>query len=135
MITNQFISPHPLLKPFVSNYILSTSHGLNTTFSSHWAASNEISLIFYLGNQPHHKHTNDDSILSGKKNCIVGLLTKYNGVIEFNGMYHTFIIQFELNGINKLFGIPMPEFTDKIFNAENVFGKKAGELHDQLSNS
>lgn len=124
MITNQFISPHALLKPFISNYILATSNGLNTAFGSHWAASNEISFIFYLGNQPEHKNNHGDSILSDKRNCFVGLLTRYNGVVDFKGKYHTFIIQFELNGINKIFGLPMFQFTDKIYSVEDVLGKK-----------
>lgn len=135
MITNQFISPHPLLKPFVSSYILSTSHGLNTTFSSHWAASNEISLIFYLDNQPEHKNNPGDANLSGKRNGFIGLSTRYNGVLDFKGRYHTFIIQFELSGINRLFGMPMVQFTDKIYAAADVFGKRTDELHDQLANA
>jgi AraC-like DNA-binding protein len=135
MITNQFISPHSLLRPFVSNYILATSNGLNTTFSSYWAASNEVCFIFYLANQPNHKNDHVDSILSGKRNCFVGLLTRYNGVVDFNGKYHTFIIQFELNGVNKIFGLSMVQFTDKIYSVEDVFGKKMSELHDQLLNA
>ena len=135
MITNKFISPHPLLKPFISNYILSTSNGLNTTFSSHWAASNESSFIFYLGNQPDHKTNHGDSILSGKHNCLAGLLTRYNGVVDFNGKYHTFIIQFELHGINKIFGLPMLQFRNRIYAIEDVLGKKTNELHDQLLNA
>ena len=135
MITNQFISPHSLLKPFVSNYILATSNGLNTTFSSHWAASNEVCFIFYLANQPNQKNNNVDSILSDKRNCFVGLLTRYNGVVDFKGKYHTFIIQFELNGINKIFGLPMFQFVDKVYPAEDVFGKKMSALHDQLLNA
>lgn len=135
MITNQFISPHSLLQPFVSNYILATSNGLDIAFTSHWAASNEVCFTFYLANQPNHKNNNEDSILSGKPNCFVGLLTQYNGVIDFKGKYHTFIIQFELNGVNKIFGLPMYQFADKIYPAEHVFGKKINELHDQLLNA
>src|SRR5688572_29646778 len=135
MITNLFISPDPLLKPFVSNYVLSTSRGINTSFSSHWAASNEISFIFYLGDLPDHKNSHGDTMLNGKRNCFVGLSTRYNGVIDFCGVSHTFIIQFELNGINKIFGLPMPQFTNNIYCAEDVFGKKVKELHEQLANA
>lgn len=135
MITNQFISPHPLLKTFVSNYTLATSGKLNASFTSHWAASNEVSFVFFLADRPNHKICNSESKLSCKRNCVIGLLTRYNGIIDFEGKYHTFMIQFELNGINKLFGLPMVDFTDKIFALEDVLDQKINDLQHQLLNA
>jgi len=136
LLTNYFIPPHPSLSTFVDNYILSTSGNDSITFKGYWPASNETSLIFYMRDSTHH-HQNDHSasILPGKKNCVVGLLTRCNGIVNFTGKYHTFIIQFKANGFNKIFRLPMYEFTDKIFVTEDVFGKQAKYLYQQLLNA
>src|SRR5215210_3812792 len=107
MITNFFISPHPSLRTFVDTYILSTWNGEHVSFSGYWPASNETSLIFYMADQLSHLVEYKNSVLSGKKNCVVGLLTRHNGIGYFNGTYHTFIIQFKANGFHKIFCIPM----------------------------
>ena len=135
MITNQFILPNPLLKPFVSNYLLATSHGQDLNFSSQWAASNEICFMFFLRDRVRHKNNQTEAALTGKRNCCIGPLTHYNGILDFTGAYHTFIILFEMNGINKLFGIPMSSFTNRIYIVEEVLGNKMKELHEQLLNA
>jgi AraC-like DNA-binding protein len=135
MITNQFIAPNQLLQPFVSNYLLATSHDQHLSFSSQWAASNEICFLFFLRDWPEHRNNQAGADLSGKRNGCVGQLTHYNGILDFTGRYKTFVILFELNGINKLFGIPMSLFTNRIYTAEDVFGNKMKQLHEQLLNA
>ena len=66
---------------------------------------------------------------------MIGLLTRPNGIVHFTGKYHTFMIQFKANGFNKIFRIPMFEFTDKIFTTEDVFGRQTNDLHEQLLNA
>ena len=101
-----------------------------------WAASNETSLSFYLADKLQtHINKHKDSILANKANSVVGLLTRHNGLVNFTGRYHTFTIQFKANGFNKIFRMPMYESTDKIFTAEDVFGKQTNELHEQLRNT
>ena len=85
MITNQFILPNPLLKPFVSNYLLATSHGQDLNFSSQWAASNEICFMFFLRDRVRHKNNQTEAALTGKRNCCIGPLTRYNGILDFTG--------------------------------------------------
>jgi AraC-like DNA-binding protein len=133
LITNYFIPPHLASSPFVVNYILSTSENEIVTFSGNWAASNETSIIFHLQDHPSvhlFKHRNAD--FSHKRDCIVGVLTESNGIIYFNGRYHTFMIQFKANGFYKIFGIPSPEVTNKVFCSDDVFGNITHSLHEQL---
>jgi AraC-like DNA-binding protein len=132
MITNYFIPPHPTLELFVDNYILSTSDNKHVTFKSLWPASNEVSLIFHLADQPEHV-TNDRS-LQNKDSCIIGLLPNFNGIISFSGTYHRFVIQFKPNGFYKIFQIPFSEFTNKIVCLDEVFGRSAILLRQQLIN-
>jgi AraC-like DNA-binding protein len=136
LITNFSITPHPSLQQFVDNYILSTSHGKKITLKSTWPASNETSLIFYMSDQPYH-YSNEGtaSPLQNERGCIVGLLSHCNGVVSFNGVYHTFIIQFKANGFNKLFRMPVAGFVNKLYYLDEVFGRKAKELNEALQNA
>ena len=136
LLKNYFISPHNSLASFIDDYILCTSENKIITFNGSWPASNETSLVFYLADNPQtHINGYKDSILANKTNCLVGLLTRHNGLVNFTGKYHTFLIQFKANGFNKIFRMPMYEFTDRIFTAEEVFGKQTNELHEQLLNA
>lgn len=133
MITNYFIPPHPSLQAFADTYILSTSGGEKITLRGAWPASNETSLIFYMADRPSH-HTCEGVIspLQNEHGCIVGLLSQYNGLVSFEGIYHTFIIQFKANGFNKLFRLPVAEFVNKLYYLDDVFGKEARNLNEEL---
>ncbi len=136
MITNYFIPPHPLLQPFVDDYVLSTSEGKKITINGSWPASNETSLVFYMADQPSHLTGGGAvSSLLNKHGCIVGLLSHSNGIVSFRGKYHTFIIQFKANGFNKLFRMPVAEFVNQIFYLDDVFGKATGNLNEELQNA
>lgn len=135
-MTNYFILPHPSLQPFVDNYILCTSENEIISFNGHWPASNETSLVFYLADQPaSHINANKDAVIEKKNNCIIGLLTHYNGVVNFEGCYHTFMIQFRANGFNKVINIPITEFVNKIHAVNDVFGSRTKVLDEQLMNA
>ena len=133
LITNFFISPNPYLQSFADNYILSTSNGEKITISGAWPASNEMSLVFYMSDLPSH-HTCEGVIspLKNEHGCVVGLLSQYNGLVSFEGIYHTFIIQFKANGFNKLFRLPVADFVNKLYYLDDVFGKEARNLNEQL---
>lgn len=136
MLTTYFISPHPLLQDFVDTYFLSTSENNIVTFDGYWPATNESNLVFYMGDSPQHDNADHpDSELSHKKNYLIGLLTRSNGYARFTGRLHTFVIQFKANGINKIFRLPMNQFTDKIYTTEDVFGNSVKDLHEQLRES
>ena len=106
------------------------------TFKSLWPASNEVSLIFHLADQPEHdaNDLNKSRSLQNKDSCIIGLLSNFNGIISFSGIYHRFIIQFKANGFYEIFRIPFSEFTNKIFCLEEVFGSSAMILQQELIN-
>ena len=136
MLKTYFITPHPLLRAFVDVYIRSTSGGHIVTFGGNWPASNESTLIFYRGDLPgHYDSPHPDCVLSGKENCLVGLLTGTNGRMKFEGRADTFMIQFKANGINKIFGMPANQIANRILTAQDVFGNGIRDLQDQLRES
>ncbi|HZW66913.1 MAG TPA: AraC family transcriptional regulator [Hanamia sp.] len=133
MLTNYFIKPHPALSAFVDNYILSTSGEDTYSFHSYWPASNKTAIAFYLGDKPQHQTVNENSPTFGdKRNCIVGSSTGPGGIISFSGRFHTFLIDFNANGINRLFGLAMHEFADEIFTLGDVLGNGVASLEEQL---
>jgi len=133
VITNYIIPPHLMLQPFVDNYLFSTSHGERIVLDSTWPASNETSLVFYMADQPfHYANIKTPSPLRYDRGCIVGLQTGCNGAVHFNGVYHTFIIQFKANGYNKLFNLPARELVNKLYNMDEVFGSAAKGLNEKL---
>ena len=135
MINNYCIYPSPVLQPFVNQYILATSEGKRVTYTSQWPAAYEVVMLFYLQDQPLHNTGFTESALSGKNNYVVGPVTHDNGTVYFDGIYHTFIIEFKPGGFNKLFRIPMTEITNKILCAEDVFGKIVKDFNEVLFNA
>jgi AraC-like DNA-binding protein len=136
VVTHHFILPHKSLSPFVNRYYLSKSDTINISFTSDWYASNETSLVYYLGDKPGlDKNLEVESYRTGSRDWLVGILSKYSGIVTFHGHYNIFAIQFRANGFSKLFGLPVSEFTNRIFPTIDVFGKNAGNLYEQLVNT
>lgn len=89
----------------------------------------------FLADKPQHTIESRGAVRSDKDHCVVGLQTKHNGTVQFRGRYHTFIIQFKINGFNKIFRIAANEFKDKIVSLAAVFGRKADDLYNELLNA
>lgn len=75
------------------------------------------------------------SPLQHERGCIIGLQSACNGIICFNGVFHTFIIQFKANGYNKLFRLPAKELVDKRYYMDDVFGNAAKTLNERLQHA
>ncbi|WP_018620800.1 helix-turn-helix domain-containing protein [Spirosoma luteum] len=133
MVNDYAIAPHAHLAHLVDQYVLSTSQGHNVTILGNWAASPETSLAFHLADQPQPIAANPDSQLYQKPNCLIGVLTQYNGQVNFQGIYHTFIIQFKANGFTSLLGIPASEVTNRVILGEDIWGARINEVQEQLS--
>jgi len=134
MITNFLIAPHPALVQFVDSYWFATSGNDRVTIEGTWPASNETSLVFYLSDKPDEK-LNGSPRQPDTNNWLVGILTRSNGNVSFHGNYKTFVIQFKANGFSKIFGQPVSEFTNRIYSTDEVFGKNASLLNEQLLNA
>lgn len=137
MITNYIIPPHTLLKPFISNYIFSTSFDKKVCFKTNWFASNENCIIFFL--EDTFMHFSSDVIKPGplhnKQNFVLSVLSNFNGEISFEGIFKRFIVQLKPDGLYKLSGIPATYFANKILSAEDIFNYDALYLHEQLKNT
>lgn len=134
-ITN--ISACSALVPFIRNYQLLEFNTDHLEFIKPWHAIPEISLTFFLEDKPigltneaTNYHINGSSDV-----WVQGLSTRFNGLMKFNGNYRIFIIQFMPNGFNRLFNLPLNEFTNKLVEVGTVFGNKITMLLEQLQNT
>ena len=75
------------------------------------------------------------SALQNKYGYLTGPLSQCNGIISFDGIYHTFIIQFKANGFFKLFRLQVSEFVDELYCIEDVLGNRSRYLNEALRNA
>lgn len=124
--------PHLALRPFVTNYVLATSHGKQVTYSSQWPASDDITWMFYLRDEPTHEGGRQNCSLANKRSYITGLITQHNGTVHFQGNYLMFLVKFKADGFNKISRILSSEITNRMIWAEEVFGNLSKTLYTQL---
>ena len=140
MNTNQIvskitdISPCALLAPYIRSYQLLELDTDHLDLFRPWYAIPEIYLIFFLADKPMVlKNDVADYHLGRSGDILVQCLTThFNGLMKFNGNYSTFIIQFMPNGFNRLFRLPLKEFTDKLVDVGGIFGSQISKLREQL---
>ena len=137
MLTTTLILPHPSLNDFISNYSLCTSGTANLNMSLPWFAHHDTSLCFFLGDTPVQiRNTNiDNPTESTNKVCLCGLMTHCKGTTTFKGNYKTFIIEFKLNGFNKMFGIPASKICNNTYPAIEVIGNEVKDIYEHLLNA
>jgi AraC-like DNA-binding protein len=66
---------------------------------------------------------------------IVGPCTHHGADLVLNGRFDVFTIQFQPAGFHQLFGVPMPEITDRAFDARSVLGRAVAELERKLADA
>ena len=134
MITTTEIAPAEVLAPYVKCY----SHREFDTYGANiikpWHASQDTNIIFFFKDVP---ATLTDKltgkILKSGKTCdTVGMSTKYNGDMTFNGKYSFLQIIFQPHGLYTLFNFSPLEIADKIVWSEDIFDSEIKLIHEKL---
>ena len=137
MVTLTHILPHLSLAGFVQFYQLLEFDTDGQELARPWHGSVDQHIVFFLKDKP--LYLRDDKrgyFVEGTHNiAVVGLATQFNGLMRFNGQYKCFLIQFAPTGLSKIFGLPSQEITNTIYAADELFGRAAKELLDQLQNA
>src|SRR6185437_7009147 len=134
MIVTSEIAPSPALAPFVHSYAYREFETNGADIIKPWHASHQSNIVFFIKALP-VKLTDlvTGKILKTGKSCdVVGLSTKCNGEMTFNGSYAFFQILFKPNGFHKIFSKPPNELTDKIVWSEDIFNTDIKLLHEQF---
>jgi AraC-like DNA-binding protein len=66
---------------------------------------------------------------------IVGPCTYRGADLVLNGRFDVFTIQFQPAGFHRLFGVPMPELTDRAYEARSVLGHVVLEIEQKLADA
>lgn len=69
---------------------------------------------------------------STHKTDLIGMQTHRRLELQIRGSIDSFFVLFQPAGLNRLFGLPMHEFTDQDFEAESVLGPVIAGLHQRL---
>lgn len=134
MITTTEIAPTAELAPFIRSYSYREfdTHGIDII--KPWHASQDTNIIFFFKDVPSSlTDTISGKVLKRGKDCdIVGMSTKYNGDMNFNGKYSFLQIIFQPHGFYTLFDYSPLEIADKIVWSGDILNSEINLLHEQL---
>lgn len=134
MITTEEIAPSPALAPFIRSYAYREFDTNGIDVIKPWHASQDSNIIFFFKELP-TKLTDSSTgeVVKRGKNCdVVGMSTKYNGDMTFNGKYSFLQILFHPHGFYTLFNTSPLELVDKIVWSGDIFNSDIKLLHEQL---
>lgn len=134
MIITSEIAPSPALTPFIRSYTYREFDTNGMDIVKPWHASHEANISFFFRDLPVKlTDTVTGEVLKRGKNCdVVGMSTKYNGDMTFNGKYSFLQIIFQPHGFYTLFNASPAEIAEKIVWSGDIFNKEIKLLHEQL---
>lgn len=134
MITTSEIAPSPALAPFIKSYSFREFTTHNTDLVKPWHASQDTNIIFFFKDVPTSLTDNisGDILKTGKSCDVMGMSTKYNGEMTFNGNYSFLQIIFQPHGFYTLFEKPPLEIANKIIWSRDLFNSEINLLQEQL---
>lgn len=134
MITLKHIPAHPVLKLFIQYYRLLEFDTGGLELIRPWHATTDAHICIFLNDKPLClKNEATGYYVQGDHQIgLLGIATKFNGLMKFKGKYRCFIIRFTPNGIHKLMNIPGNEIINRIVDADKLFGAETNELPEKL---
>ena len=133
MITTSEITPSPALAPFVRCYSYIEFDTKGVDFIRPTNAVNEMALTFQFKARP--LRFIDSVLVQSFENSyggIIGLFTKDNGDMVFNGHYVFFEVMFRPTGFIKLFRLSPAEVNDKMIFADDIFQSDVKLFYEKL---
>ncbi len=134
MITTSEIAPSPALAPFVRSYTYREFDTYGEELIKPWHASHLTNISFFFKDVP-AKLTDPvtGEVLKRGKHCdVVGMSTKYNGDMVFNGKYSFLQIIFHPHSFFTLFNASPLEIADRIVWSGDMFNSGITLLHEQM---
>ncbi len=134
MVTTFEVAPSPALAPYIRRYVYREFDTNGFDIIKPWYASHEASIHFFFKALPVKLlNPGTGEILKKGKPCdVLGMSSKYNGDMYFNGAYSFFQVIFKPGGFSQLFKIPSFEIINRIISSEDIFNVEIKLLHEQL---
>lgn len=125
-----FLRPAKGLEGIVRCYVQELGQESATVIHPVHARGTPI-LAFCFGDKTDAHHC--DGKLERTHNVdLVGMQTHQRLHLHFRGTIDSFFVLFQPTGLNRLFSLPMHEFTDQDLDAELVMGPMIARLHQRL---
>ncbi len=135
MVSTIQIKPAPILQPFVHCYALRLFNTGNQVMPQPIHAVHEYYMSFLLKEKFCDLTDNSGKMNHRKSSSLITLLTEPLGCMYYKGDYVLFSIQFKSNGFFAIFGIPQKILLNTIVPIEDILGKDACLIQEQLESS
>lgn len=133
-ITTNEIAPSAVLAPFVRCYSYREFDTRGQLLIKPWHASHEMRMPFFFKAKPLQLTDPETGqiLKGGNYGSVIGLGTRYNGEMIFNGCYAFFEIYFKPTGFSRIFGFPQVEITNQIIHTDEIFDSRIKIFFEQL---
>ena len=122
MISTIQIKPAPVLAPFISCYSLRQFNTGELVMPRPMHAVHEYYMTFFLEDKFCDVRDNEGNFQGPASNSLCTLLTEPRGCTYYKGKYVLFCVQFKINGIFAIFGIPQKILMNAIFPLGDILG-------------
>jgi AraC-like DNA-binding protein len=127
--------PALALRDYVRYFQQREAHVTATTVIYPIPARSEQFLEFYLRDRYLVRSRKSGAIDSAARAMVVGPSTHRNVELVLRGRFEVFTIHFQASGFHQLFDFPMPELTDRAYEAKAVIGSIAAEMEAKLADA
>lgn len=132
MVSTIQIKPAIPLQPFVSCYTLRSFTTDNSGILKPMFAAHESYMTFFLKGGYCELTDIYGSPISRISHAMVNLLTESQGYTYYKGSFLLFSVQFRVNGISAIFGIPQKLLVNHILSMEDIF-PESNMLSEQMA--
>jgi len=131
MVTTTQIKPAPLLQPFVNCYSLRVFDTGKDTLSQLIHALHQCYLSFFLRDK-FCDLVLDSNVVQHWSSSLVSLFTAPGGTIQYRGNFAVFSVEFKVNGIFGIFGIPQKILSGTVITTADILGPDSSFLTEKL---
>lgn len=129
----ELIRPAPPLREYVRFYAQRNAR-IEEGAALHPVTARAAPLLeFHFGDRIQVAYQEPKSVETSPRAVVVGMQTHYRGQLRLRGNVDCFVIMFQPTGLHRLFSIPMPELTDRSYEAHSVFGACISLLEHRLA--
>ncbi len=136
MVSATEIPPSPVLKPFVRCFSFREFDTMGQPLTKPLHAQHEFNMTFHLNAPPFSLEEpggkKNDLVNTSVDKYVIGLQSHLTGILCFSGHVRFFNIQFMPTGFHRIFNTPLTFFTNKFFDASDVFNCDISRLMNQL---
>jgi uncharacterized protein DUF6597 len=135
MLQTKMAPSSAVLRPFVWAYGMTTGRVDSVPLVIPLPARPKQLLTFFFADPYGIQRPGSDHTDASPRVTVVGPQTRSRAGLSVFGRIDNFTIHFQPSGFNRLFGIPMTELTDAVYDAHAVIGPEISMLEHELDDT